>query len=101
QHLEDVVLLNTRRGSWTVRNDIINNQAETFREAELFAHNPRNVGSFDAKKCDWHFFLMAVALIAGTDRTIRWCAGRGRRNRRIRRRLGESSNRQKHDRGDG
>src|SRR5436190_14140504 len=58
QHFEDVVLLNASSSSGAVRLDVIDNQSEAFRQAELFAHDSwhlrcvhteicyRNLGTF-------------------------------------------------------
>ena len=43
QHLQDVVLLHTGRGRGAVRHDVIDHEAEAFREPELFGHDAGNV----------------------------------------------------------
>src|SRR5262249_49608946 len=67
QHFENVVLLDAGRGRWTVGNNVINDQTETFRQTELFADNPRHVRSLHAKIRDWNFlfvFLVALTTLA-------------------------------------
>src|SRR5205807_548228 len=71
-----VVLLNTGRGGWTVRDHVVNDQTETFRQAELFADHARNIRRLDAKISDRNLFLVTVAISAWTDGSIRWRARR-------------------------
>src|SRR4029077_6476352 len=56
QHFQNIVLLKTSRGRRTVGYHIIDNETESFGQAELFAHHGRNLRSFDPQENERDFW---------------------------------------------
>src|SRR5207253_5601274 len=72
QHFENVILLHACSGGWSIGNDIVDDESESFGQAKLVRDHARNRGCFHAEKNDWNFRRIVMSI-----RRSRWDRRRG------------------------